>query len=219
MGGVVVNGFGAEDKFKTIKYLGEFVCPHCKKSSQFTLDEVNRKIVLLFIPTVSYSTKYAIMCKKCQLGDYISEYDKNRILNGTATVDFSAGRMQIIDVNTGGGGSAPINNSAQTVNLNNNINNDTSAQNMIICPGCGKEINAVGRFCNLCGANITMPEPEPEPDPKPAPERLFCNQCGKEVAAGSAFCNHCGNKLDENPSGGSDDKPYNRMAGFISGKD
>lgn len=210
MGGLIIDGFGAEDKFKTIKYLGEYVCPLCNNSNSFTLDEVNRKIVVLFIPTVSYSTKYAIMCKKCQRGRYIDEVDKDKILNGDATVDFSTGELQIVDINGGGGNPAPIDAPSPTIGINNNINNsaDSSpgngpAQNMIVCPGCGKEIKAVGKFCNLCGTIITMPEPEPAPEP--APERLFCNQCGKELVAGSVFCNYCGNRLNSSRSDSSSD--------------
>ncbi len=48
-----------------------------------------------------------------------------------------------------------------------------------LCPQCNKPASA-GKFCNHCGAVLTLPE---------------CPKCGAKVQAGSKFCPECGNKM------------------------
>ncbi|WP_239450947.1 double zinc ribbon domain-containing protein [Methanosarcina horonobensis] len=47
-------------------------------------------------------------------------------------------------------------------------------------PGkCGK-ISGEGKFCNNCGASITL---------------IKCPNCGNKVSIGTRFCEDCGTKL------------------------
>ena len=84
MGGFTVNGFGATDRFVPIRNLGTFQCPHCKQERMLQLMEVQRKVSLLYIQTVTINTKYAIACASCQNGYYIEEQQKDDILYGRA---------------------------------------------------------------------------------------------------------------------------------------
>lgn len=48
-----------------------------------------------------------------------------------------------------------------------------------LCPQCGKPAGE-GKFCNNCGANLSLIE---------------CEKCGAKSPAGSRFCGECGNRL------------------------
>lgn len=72
MGGFRVNGCGVADHFKKIKSLGTHVCPDCKNSAEFFLEEVKQKIDIIFIPTLTLKSQYAVMCKKCRRGSLCS---------------------------------------------------------------------------------------------------------------------------------------------------
>ena len=56
----------------------------------------------------------------------------------------------------------------------------------IICPQCGKSINADSEFCCFCGEKIIV---------APPPPILFCRKCGYKLAEGSVFCSKCGLKV------------------------
>lgn len=72
MGGFRVNGCGVTDHFKKVKSLGTHVCPDCKNSAEFFLEEVKQKIDIVFIPTLTLKSQYAVMCKKCRRGSFCS---------------------------------------------------------------------------------------------------------------------------------------------------
>lgn len=80
MGGFMVNGCGAADSFYKIKDLGTFQCPHCNQLRTYSLMEVKMKIRVLYIPTVSVNTKYAVACASCKNGYYVNEKQKDDIL-------------------------------------------------------------------------------------------------------------------------------------------
>jgi len=48
-----------------------------------------------------------------------------------------------------------------------------------ICPQCGKPAGT-GKFCNNCGAPLTL---------------IVCSKCGAQNKAGTRFCGNCGNRL------------------------
>lgn len=48
-----------------------------------------------------------------------------------------------------------------------------------ICPQCGKPAGE-GKFCNNCGANLSL---------------VVCQNCGTKSPAGTRFCGECGNRL------------------------
>jgi ribosomal protein L37E len=79
-----------------------------------------------------------------------------------------------------------------------------------ICPVCGKPAG-IGKFCNNCGANMSLKECL-KCGAQNAPTVRFCNNCGENMQAvatvtgkcsscgfdnpsGTKFCGECGNKL------------------------
>ena len=95
MGGYLVNGCGVEDSFYHKKELGTYYCPHCKQLGTFTLDEVKRKIRIFFIPTITCTTRYAVVCQKCETGYYVEEEDRIAIQNGDACIETTENGIRI----------------------------------------------------------------------------------------------------------------------------
>src|SRR6266508_4600055 len=50
-----------------------------------------------------------------------------------------------------------------------------------MCPHCGAEASASGKFCENCGKPLTIP--------------VTCAKCGTESERGTKFCPECGNNL------------------------
>lgn len=84
MAGFTINGFGASDSYYVLKGLQAAHCPNCRKETQWALMELKMKIRLLYIPTVSVGTKYAVACSKCKNGYYVDERQRDFILNNSA---------------------------------------------------------------------------------------------------------------------------------------
>lgn len=96
MGGFMIDGCGVADSFYVQKELGQYICPNCRKLRQFTLSEVKRKIRILYIPTISYSTRYAVICKGCETGYYIENEDRDDIMNGCADIEMTESGMRLV---------------------------------------------------------------------------------------------------------------------------
>ena len=86
MGGFRVNGCGATDHFKKIKSLGTHLCPRCGKVTEFFLDEAKFKVDIFFIPTVTLKSRYAVMCGKCEQGEFCSDQWAVNLINNTGPV-------------------------------------------------------------------------------------------------------------------------------------
>lgn len=81
MAGFTLNGFGASDSYYPLKELKMAHCRVCGRDTQFSLMELKMKIRLLYIPTVSVGTKYAVVCTRCKNGFYVSQDQRDFILN------------------------------------------------------------------------------------------------------------------------------------------
>ena len=81
MAGFLINGCGAADSYYKLKSVGEAYCSCCRKQKPWELAMLKMKIRVVFIPTVSVSTKYAVMCSGCRQGYYVSEEQKKFILD------------------------------------------------------------------------------------------------------------------------------------------
>ena len=161
MGGFTVNGFGATDRFVPIRNLGTFQCPHCKQERMLQLMEVQRKVSLLYIQTVTINTKYAIACASCQNGYYIEEQQKDDILYGRAIATITEQgavllkKEKIIDApEKQEKPSLPQNSQAerQTQSAQQNTQQDTQ-QNTL----AGQQAQAERprrRFCGRCGSSL-----------------------------------------------------------------
>ena len=186
MGGFTVDGCGATDKFYPIMSLGTHVCPSCNKTAEFTLDEVKRKISVFYIPTATVSVKYAIMCKSCERGSYISEAEKNGILSGNLTVNIS---KEGIAVQTKASQADVTNNQSRTT-LHDNSSSNASAITKV-CPECGSVLQENAMFCWKCGCDLAESITETKTQ--------VCPKCNNELQETAMFCWKCGYQLAEQP--------------------
>lgn len=161
MGGFRFNGCGVTDHFKNIKSLGTHICPKCRTLAEFTLDEANQKIDVLWIPTVTLKTRYAVMCKKCENGEFCSVEWAGYLMNQTQ-------RPEIIFESeaTAKGWSASAlsfkgnQSGVQTAVASNpsaNISMQSSPQaqgTKMYCSGCGAKISTDAAFCPKCGKRL-----------------------------------------------------------------
>lgn len=85
MAGFTFNGFGASDTYHTLKELKVARCNSCGKEAMFSLMELKMRIRLLYIPTVSVGTKYAVVCTRCKNGYYVDDRQKQFILDNPAS--------------------------------------------------------------------------------------------------------------------------------------
>ena len=100
MAGFTFNGFGASDTYRTLKELKTAHCNSCRKETTFALMELKMKIRLLYIPTVSIGTKYAVVCTRCKNGYYVDERQRQFILDNPASkVDFTSEGVILRDIN------------------------------------------------------------------------------------------------------------------------
>ena len=91
MAGVMVNGCGWSDSFYSTLNLGSHYCKYCKSMQNFALMEVNAKIRILFIPTVTFSTKYCVCCEKCKNGIYVNDKQRDLLLYRGARIEVGDG--------------------------------------------------------------------------------------------------------------------------------
>lgn len=73
----------------------------------------------------------------------------------------------------------------------------------IVCPGCGRTIKGVSKFCTFCGT--TLPEPDLNPNADYSlpnnkqvvadPSAGTCAKCGAPLKPGAAFCVNCGEPI------------------------
>ena len=72
---------------------------------------------------------------------------------------------------------------------------------MATCTQCGAELKPGTKFCENCGAKVSVPQPaaQPAPAPAPAPAGWTCS-CGQTGNTGK-FCANCGSpKPDSAPA-------------------
>lgn len=95
MGGFLYNGCGASDSYNKVKSLGQGYCKNCKKTATFGLYELARKVRIVWIPTVTLSTKCAVICDKCKCGSYVEGDLLTEILADRAVFEFGADGIKI----------------------------------------------------------------------------------------------------------------------------
>ncbi len=183
MGGFRVDGCGTKEYFKKIKYLGEQMCPNCKKQTPFYLNEGKYKVSVFYIPTVTLKQRYAVLCDRCEMGHYVDDAEAMRLLR--------EGKPEKLPDAASGGGAA----SRRCPQCGREADGafcghcgaalDAPAARYR-CPSCGKPSD--GAFCGQCGAKC-VEEGAAATQPKPT-YRMQCPNCGKP--SDGAFCGHCG---------------------------
>lgn len=131
MGGFTVNGCGTGDSFYPKLNLGNHFCKICNSIQEFDLMEVKRKVKVLYIPTFSLNTKYAVACNRCKTGYYVDDSIRDELLYGRMSIEVQSG--QIIYKKT----------LADSSKVKNRLTK--------YCKYCGSEIGSDQIFCFSCG--------------------------------------------------------------------
>lgn len=211
MGGFRVNGCGVTDHFKKIKSLGMHICPVCGKNAEFFLEEARQKIDIIFIPTVTLKSRYAVMCKRCGQGQFCSEQWAVQLINSSAppAVLFESDVQQALPPTPEPAPPAPETRpepaaaSAQTSKPTRSASNQLR---FFRCPQCGVTQIREGNFCSYCGYRIDPVPEEPNassqsggknnpPPASPAPD--VCPSCGSHLKKENKFCTNCGQPLGQ----------------------
>ena len=167
MGGFTVNGCGVGDSFYPKLSLGQHYCRVCGSIQEYSLMEVQRKIKVFFVPTVSINTKYAVACKKCKNGFYITDEQREALWYRNAQIEVTEGEIAIKKSGTI---------SAEPVKM------QVAKGNAPCCPKCGKEQPMKGKFCVFCGEVVLSESP-------------VCKNCGAPMQSDQIYCFECGMKL------------------------
>lgn len=216
MGGFRFNGCGVTDHFKKVKDLGMHSCPKCGRLAEFALEEANQKIDVFWIPTLTLKSRYAVMCRKCEEGEFCSsEWAGFLMMNQTpvkiifesearqkgwspTTMSFQemASQQQVLEQQTQAvPQSVPEQQPAQTTQIRpaSQLGGTAGkAPDFFKCAYCGVTQMREGKFCAYCG--------------KPAPgenghesaaniDDVICAHCGAKVKKGMLFCMECGTKV------------------------
>lgn len=227
MGGFTVNGFGATDRFVPIRNLGTFQCPHCKQERMLQLMEVQRKVSLLYIQTVTINTKYAIACASCQNGYYIEEQQKDDILYGRAIATITEQgavllkKEKIIDAPEKQEKPSLLQNSQaerQTQSAQQNTQQDTQQNTLAgqqaragqprrrFCGRCGSPLDGQTGRCPVCdgaGNKSTAADAGAAANAGAAQNlagklsRKICPSCGLLFSSDKTTCPVCGSGLED----------------------
>ena len=161
MGGFTINGFGWGDKLYPKLGLGQHYCKYCKSMQNFALMEVQSKIEVLFIKTVTFNTKYAVCCTKCEEGYYVTEEQRDELLYQGAKIEVLEDGISVIK-----SGEEPIALPAKRIcNKCGQAQPDSSTGNFCVYCGASLQGTSNERICKTCGAKV----PEGQ---------LFCGECG-----------------------------------------
>ena len=93
--------------------------------------EVKRNVKVLYIPTFSLNTKYAVACNRCKTGYYVDDSIRDELLYGRMSIEVQSG--QIIYKKT----------AADSSKVKNGLTK--------YCKYCGSEIGSDQIFCFSCG--------------------------------------------------------------------
>lgn len=224
MGGFTINGCGAADSFYPIKELGEFYCPECRQKRQMCLMEVKRKIKVLYIPTVSINTKYAVGCRSCENGYYISDQQKDDLIYGRAWAEMTEEGLllhrikesfsQGTEMTAEGYTEQEETETAREEYTDTDKIPDVGAapheiQRPTFCSKCGRELDETTGKCMVCD-NAEVPDTTErsgqEEGRKGFPfkdnlagtlQRKICPACGLLYTADKTNCSVCGMQLEE----------------------
>ena len=166
MAGFTFNGIGASDSYYMLKELPGHLCRCCKKSDMAVM-ELRMKVRIVYIPTITLYKKYAVVCPKCKEGFYITEEQKNYLLNhDSSCLEITAEGVRILA--------------------------EEDQKNSALLPDAG-EVEEEQPMDDATEAPTDLEDEESETEDQ---EALTCPQCHAEIAEGALFCMKCGCKLD-----------------------
>lgn len=215
MGGFRVNGCGVTDHFKRVKSLGMHLCPSCGRAAEFFLEEAKQKVDVLFIPTVTLKSRYAVMCSKCDQGQFCSDQWAVHLMNSPTPppVIFESQVQQETPpvpaveperqetVTPPPPPPPPPEPPAPPAPKpgGGTMRSSIGIPVFFKCAHCGVTQMREGDFCAYCGKPApedpnAQKTPEPERREEP-PAQAVCPACGSPQLPGSKFCAECGQPL------------------------
>lgn len=201
MGGFTINGFGAADSYYPIRPIGEFYCSDCKKNKPFSLMELRMKIRVLFIPTVTINTKYAVVCEHCHSGYYVDEQTKDDILQNRVHIQIADDGLIIKKLSAASPAvqqSAPalVGTAEETQNRIPSVTQSPPlASDTCDCEDIKIPVQAAVQYSE----KAAVPRPEKTSAPKPSVTRVVkqCPACQLLFRDDKSLCPICGQKLVE----------------------
>jgi len=76
----------------------------------------------------------------------------------------------------------------------------------MFCPKCGAENTEGNKYCQKCGATVSVETPKPTG---------VCAKCGTKNAEGTKYCQNCGSMLDTSKVAGSTTSLEPNVAGLL----
>lgn len=201
MAGFLINGCGASDSYYKLKDLKVAHCPHCREQTLWEVAMLKMKIRVVFIPTVPISTKYAVMCSCCRQGYYITEEQKNFILNNPPScVEVQPDGVVIHGMGQETAGELPQQQGIQQAGPQQQEFQQASPQQQNFQQPSFQQTQQ-----SPPEPRMAQPESYQERQPHPASQPVFpgfagsapvCPGCGGKVREGERFCGRCGTPLD-----------------------
>lgn len=186
MGGFTYNGMGWGDCFYPKKDLGKHYCYQCKSIQEFALMEVKSKVKILYIPTISFKTRFAVGCKKCKSGYYVDENGVRDLLYDRISIEVAENEVRFHPSTISGGESkqdTPVI-AAQDGNGNNSQENVKSTDSK----NDGEGSYEIFR-------QTFLEEEKPHLEKAVDDEPLTCKNCGAALKPHQFFCSSCGLRI------------------------
>lgn len=204
MGGFRIDGTGASDHFKKVKSLGVHRCPKCGKDTEFFLELAKFKIDIFYIPTVTLKKRYAVICSKCENGQFVSEAwadellrdgPHDQIFEGVQPTRIPTQESTVRQTATSGEGTRAMNLSEDNGDPRTFRTGKEKMPDFVKCQYCNVTQLREGDYCMYCGKPLPAAHREEAREERREPPRSVCPACGASVKPGALFCGECGKKL------------------------
>lgn len=190
MGGFTYNGIGWGDCFYPKKDLGRHYCYECKSIQEFALMEVKSKVKILYIPTVSFKTRFSVGCKKCKSGYYVNEDVVRDLLYNRLSIEVAENEVRFHPSTISGGESkqdTPVI-ATQDESGDDSQKNVKSTESKDDGEGFGE---LFGEFFGQTFLEAEKPHLEKAVKDEP----LKCKNCGATLKPHQLFCSSCGLRI------------------------
>lgn len=187
MGGVLINGCGASDSFVKVQDICQGFCRNCKKVQIFGLFEVKRKVRVVWIPTVTLNTKYAVACTKCKSGVYVEDQILNTILANRAEFVFDSNGSISISEAPGSQFQAPVETQQQEMPKRSAASSDIPRADPVLSQAAK---SAQGSSSSLQNVGLAR-----EGVPSFVQRKKVCPRCGLMYISSKEQCDVCGSTL------------------------
>lgn len=158
-----------------------------KKVQMFGLFEVKRKVRVVWIPTVTLNTKYAVACTKCKSGIYVEDRILNAVLANRAELVFdSNGEISISEI-PGSQFQAPVKTQQQEMSKRSAASADVPRPDPVLSQATE---SVQGSSSSLQNVELAR-----EGVPSLVQRKKVCPRCGLMYVSSKEQCDVCGSAL------------------------